>query len=269
MRYTFTALLFLLLHTLARSQDGNWDLYQTQYETGPGTVFLNMDLIEVAPQKHLPYLVLTGVSYEACRKDGLPEDEELHHLNEISAQVGGAVAALTKTEIAGTFTSQCKRLDYLYVRDTLQLRNKLMALYTGKYPSYRYHISIRPDQGWEGYLRFLYPKEEVFEAMANEKILHPLRLAGDQLDKPRLVDHWLFFANSQDREQFMKYAAAEKFKIEGTGYLKDAELPYQLQISRTHPIAPAAINPLTLALRRKAKALNGSYDGWETLVQKD
>jgi uncharacterized protein (TIGR01619 family) len=269
MRYIFTALLLFLLHTMARSQDGNWDVYQAQYEKGPASVFLNMDLIHAAPRKDLPFLVITGVTYAACRADGLPEDEELHHLNEISAQVGRTASALTKTEMAGTFTSQCKRLDYLYVRDTLHVRTKLKELYTGKYQPYRYQISIRQDQGWKEYLGFLYPKEEVFEAMANEKILHPLRLAGDKLDKPRLVDHWLFFANSQDRDQFMKYAAGEKFKIEGTGYLQDTELPYQLQISRTDPVYPDAINPLTLGLRRKAKALKGNYDGWEALVQKD
>jgi uncharacterized protein (TIGR01619 family) len=269
MRYIFTTLLLFILPTMARSQDSNWDAYLAPFEKGPGSVFLNMDLIHTAPKKNLPFLVITGVTYAACRADGLPENAEIHNLNEISAQVGRAVSSLTKTEIAGTFTCQCERLDYLYVHDTLHIRDKLKELYTVRYQPYRYHISIRQDQGWAGYLKFLYPKEEVFEAMANEKLLHPLRLAGDKLDKPRPVDHWLFFANSHHRDQFMKYAAREKFKVEGKDYLKDAELPYQLHISRTDPVDPASINPLTLELRRQAKALEGNYDGWETTVQKD
>jgi hypothetical protein len=269
MRYTFTALLLLFLHTMASSQDGNWDVYLAQYEKGPGSTILNMDFIHSAPRKDLPFLVITGVTYAACRKDGLPENAEFHHLNEISDQVGHLVASLTPSEMVGTFTYQCDRLDYIYVHDTLHLRNKLKELYTGKYPSYKYYINIRQDQDWEGYLKFLYPNEEVLEAMMNEKILHPFKLAGDPLHKPRPVEHWLFFQNSKDRDQFMKYAAGEKFRLEGKDYLKDAELPYQLHISRTDPVDPATINRLTLALRRKAREFRGNYDGWETMVLKE
>jgi hypothetical protein len=269
MRFIFTTLLLLSISPLVKAQDGNWDVYVAPHEKGPGATMLNLDLVHTAPNKKLAFLVITELTYAACREDGWPENTELHHLNEISEAAGRVVAALTTSEPAGTFTYQCTRRDYLYVHDTLHLRDQLTALYTHKYPSYPYAIDIRQDRAWETYLKFLYPNEEVLEAMTNEKLLRPLRLAGDQPDKPRPVDHWLFFASGADRDRFIQYAAGEKFKIAGKNYLQDAELPYQLHLSRTDPVDPVSINKLTLALRRKARELKGDYDGWEARVRLD
>jgi len=106
--------------------------------------------------------------------------------------------------------------------------------------------------------------------MSNEKVLVQLMEAGDKLEKPRQVDHWLYFVTDADRKHFIQYAQAEKFKIEGIAEVKDEHrLPFQLHISRVDYVDAARINQITLKLRRKATSLKGDYDGWETVVIKD
>jgi hypothetical protein len=51
--------------------------------------------------------------------------------------------------------------------------------------------------------------------------------------------------------------------------VKDSELKYQLQISRTDSVETSYISKITIELRKKAKELNGEYDGWETFVVKE
>lgn len=55
-----------------------------QYEEGPGSVLLNMDLIQTSPQANKPFLVITGVSFRNCREDGLPTSDEFDRLYVIS-----------------------------------------------------------------------------------------------------------------------------------------------------------------------------------------
>jgi hypothetical protein len=265
-RLAVTLFIFLLISNLAKSQDGNWDAYLAQYEKGPGSVTLNMDLINRAPIREFPYLVITGVNFKNCKADGFPTD--LHELYKISDDIALVINSATKNELVGTFMYQCRRADYIYVSDTLNLRSKLIKAYKEHYKNYKYYISIKPDKAWGGYLEFLYPNEETQEYMRNGKVLMQLQEAGDKSEKPRQVDHWVYFNTAKDRDLFKKYAEGKGFKIEGEEFTKESELPYQLGISKVTAIEISTISAVTLQLRKKAKELRGEYDGWETVVVK-
>lgn len=259
----------LLAHYNGKSQNANWEVYLAQYDLGPGSITLNMELIDIAPVRQLPFVVITGVTFRDCTREGFPEKEEFNNLYKISEEVLKAISSITKNELAGTFTYQCQRLDYIYVQDTLNLRKHLIALYKDNYRSYKPYLNIQADSSWEAYVKFLYPNEVALEYMSNEKVLNQLKAAGDKLNKPRLVEHWLYFKTKPDRDDFTRYIRGEGFKVEGTDFIKDSALPYQLHISRTDKIDVESISSLTLELRKKAKELNGGYDGWETVLVKD
>lgn len=252
----------------AYSQPENWDIYLAGYDDGAGSTTLNMELINTAPKKELPYIVITGVTYTKCDEYGFAEPKELENLYEISDKVREAVTKVTKNEVAGTFMHQCERLEYIYVADTLMIRQRLDELYRKKYGAYKYYLNIKVDASWETYREFLYPNEETLEYMSNEKILEQLELAGDKLTQPRQIEHWLYFPTDKDRAVFSTYAKAEKFKIESSERVEETSLPYQLHLSRVDKIDAESINTLTLALRRKARECNGDYDGWNTVVIK-
>lgn len=269
MRIIVVVLLVLSTAVRAKAQEGNWDAYMAQYEKYAGSTTLNMDLIKTAPIKSLPFVVITGVTYKKCKEDGFPLQEEFDNLYKISDDANGAILSVTKSELAGTFTSQCERLDYIYVNDTLSVRNKLIRLYKEKYPSYKYYLNIKPDKDWSVYRTFLYPNEETQEYMYNQKVVIQLMNAGDKLTKQRPIDHWLYFKNKIGRDSFIKYVETKGFKIVGTDYVKDAALPYQLHLSHTSSIDLGILSSLTLQMRKKAKELEGEYDGWESMVVKE
>ncbi|WP_066632928.1 DUF695 domain-containing protein [Labilibacter marinus] len=246
-----------------------WDVYMAEYEKGTGSVTLNMGLINNVPIKDLPFVLITGVTFNDCNSDGFPSKSEYNNLSQISDDVQALTSTLSKNNLVGTFTYQCERLDYIYLNDTSNIREKLTALYTTKYKGYKYYINIRHDYKWEGYLEFLYPNEEIREDMSNMQIIQQLLASGDDLSKARQVDHWVYFSSSKDRDNYEKSMLNNGFKVEEKKKLDDYDLPYSLQFSRTDFVDPQTINKITRELRTLASKLNGNYDGWETFVIKE
>lgn len=264
---TLSGLLLLSLH--AFSQNENWDVYMARYEKGAGSTVFNVSLKDSAPIKGYPFLLKTGVKAKDCPQGGLVSGTELDMLYSISDKMKSIIDAELKNREAGTFSYQCERTDYYYVADTNGLRTKLAVAYKTFYPQYEYTIEIRVDPEWDAYLKFLYPNEEIREYMENEKVIYNLTKAGDDLSKPRQTDHWLYFNNEADRNAFISYALKENFKIESRKTLDKGSRPFQLQISRTDKVDMSSITEITGELRKKAKELNGEYDGWETFVIKN
>jgi len=268
MKKTIQPLLIFLFPLLLYGQKENWDVYLAQYEKGPGSVTLNMELINSAPILELPFILVTGVKAKQCDSNGFPNQTELSTLYKISDSIITVVNRITKAEVTGSFTYQCERLDYIYVKDTISLRSKLATSYKKLFPDYTPYIKLRVDKEWAAYKEFLYPNEETREYMANQKVISQLVAGGDALNKPRQVDHWIYFQTKQDRDRFIKYAKENTFKVESENYLKGEKLPFQLRISRTDNVDLASITKVTLQLKKEATNLQGDYDGWETFIVK-
>ncbi|MDN3659153.1 DUF695 domain-containing protein [Ferruginibacter paludis] len=265
-RYVILSL-FVTLALNAFSQDDVWNVYMAAYEKGPGSTLVNMTLKDAAPMLRLPYLLTTGVRLKNCSKEGLPVKEEFNTLYQISDSVKAALNTRLRPVAAGTFSYQCERIDYYYLPDTTGIRKLLEIAYKKYFPAYQYSINIQNDAEWKGYLGFLFPNEDILDQLTNEKVILDLTDAGDDLSKPRMVDHWLYFKTDAERNSFIPYAVKEKFKVTKS-FSPNTRLTYQLQLSRTDKVDLASISIITSALRKKATELHGQYDGWETVVIK-
>lgn len=267
MRKLAALYLFLIVHSVVLAQDdvGNWDMYMAQYEKGAGSTIINMSLKTKAPDKSFRFLVSTGVHFDNCTAEGFPSETEFQKLYAVSDSVKRLLNNTVSNIMAGTFTYQCERKDYYYVKDTINLRQKLSLLYTKQFSQYQSIINIREDAAWEAYLSFLYPNEETMEYMRNQKVVMKLQEAGDKLEKKRTVDHWLYFPTIKARDSFVVFAQTNGFKIEST-QMTDNVKSFELHISRIDKVDLTSISQLTLLLNREAQKYNGDYDGWETAV---
>jgi len=274
-RFLTFGFIFLIVNFSSQSQvkqpvdKGNWDVYMAMYEKGAGSTSVSMGLVRDAAKNELPFILITGATFTNCTNDGFPNKDEFNRLYELSDNVQAVVSKLTRMELVGTFTYQCERRDYIYVSDTTKIRSKLIELYKTKFSNYKYYINIRLDKNWEAYLKFLYPNEETKEYMSNQKVIEQLKASGDNLTKARQVDHWLYFSSINDRDLFEKSIISTGFKIENKEKVDNSDKPYKLHISRTDKVDTESINLITLDLKRKAKRMNGDYDGWETFIVKE
>lgn len=247
----------------------DWDAYLAHFKKYPGSVSLNMALKKVAPLSTYPYLVITGVKYSDCQSDGLPSRREFTNLYKISDSINAVINRSARAVNAGSFTFQCERLEYFYVDDTTWIRHRLKLLYENRFNGYLPHTEIKKDSAWNTYTKFLYPKEETLEIMANQKIVSALQRAGDNPAIARNIDHWAYFKTEADRTCFITtYLAKNRFAVTAkentTSY---PGYPFKVTFSRTDKPAVATISKLTFTLRRQAALCYGEYDGWETTVQ--
>lgn len=268
MKRFFAALFLATLSVSLSAQEANWEVYLAQYEKGPGSTVVNMDIIKIAPDKTLPFLFSAGVIFTNCTGDGFPVSAEFSNLNTISDSIITLLNRLVKNTSVGTFTYQCQRREYFYVPDTAGLRQQISSLISTRFPAYTATFNIKPDKEWEAYLTFLYPSETIMEYIKNEKVLMQLSKAGDKLDKPRQVDHWLYFKKDEDRNCFIRYANQQHYKIGTKETFPDRAFPFKLNISRIDKVNIASISKITLELEHEAKKCHGDYDGWETFVIK-
>ena len=260
--------LFFLLSIALPAQEAQWETYMGQYEKGPGSTILDMAIKNIAPVKDFSFLLVTGVTFEKCTADGLPEQEAFSQLYKVSYAVKRCMDSAMVNIFAGTFTYQCERLDYYYIKDTTGIREKLSKLYSDSFPGAKYYTNIKVDKIWQAYLDFLYPNALSLEFMLNEKLLLKLKETGDHLDKERPVDHWIYFTTETDQQCFIPYVLKQRFKIVAKEKTGDIKRPYKLQISRTDKVDLSTISAITIDLKRVAMKCNGEYDGWETAVVK-
>jgi hypothetical protein len=246
----------------------NWDVYLASYEKGVGSTVVNMSARNHAPDPAFGFVLITGVTFGDCTPDGFPTEAQFAELYAIADSIKAVLERRGEYINVGTFTYQCERLDYHYVKDTGILRSTLAAMYQKYFPGYVPYINMREDRSWKAYLEFIYPNEETREYMQDQKVVMKLEEAGDKLEKPRRVDHWLYFATEKDRQCFLDGISSMKFTVEEMAREKQGQLPYKLQLSRVDMVDISSISKITLELRRKAKVCNGDYDGWETQVVK-
>lgn len=258
----------LLLTSFLKAQDNEkWDVYLARYENGSGSMLVNMGIKNSAPVSRLPFIVITGVTFQGCDDAGFPKKDQFPELYALSDSVKKIMTHADQSMV-GTFTYQCQRLDYYYTNDTINIRSALNNLYNRSFAKFTPYIKIGVDKDWEAYFTFIYPNEETQEYMRNTKVIMQLQMSGDQLTKARKVDHWLYFKKEEDLNCMTAYVKSKNFVVEQTNKSKKTDLPFLLQISREDKVDIGSISAVTLELSRQAHNCKGVYDGWETFVIK-
>lgn len=274
--------LFLPLVLCAAAQN-SWDAYIARYDAGLGSVLLNMDMGHLQ-RPDLPFLVITGVNCKDCTGDGFPVHREFKRLYRLSDRVNRylvtsmassvkkkmdadgreGVDQFTPAMLVGTFTHLCQRLDYIYVADTVGIRQLLEKAY-GKYgKGYTHHTQIQNDPEWDGYQNFLYPNESVRIYMMNHRAITRMKDAGDILSRPRFVEHLIYFDTIEDRELFIRYIGRMKYDIKDERDMRRDTLRYQVRLARFGTVSLEEMNNQTTYLSTKARDFNGVYKGWDT-----
>jgi hypothetical protein len=245
-----------------------WDAYLARYDAGLGSVLLNMDVAHEAPRRDLPFLLVTGVTCKNCTNEGFPVQSEFKRMNRVSKDINQRLVSASGSGLAralsvGTFTYECQRLEYIYLADTIGIRD-LLAPCVAKYSPYRFRIQMTVDPEWETYREFLYPNEAVRTFMMNTRGITRMTDAGDALSRPRFVEHLIYFDTIEDRELFIRYLGGTKYDIKDERELRRDSLRYQIRLARFGTVSLEEMNNQTTYLSTTARAFNGVYDGWVT-----
>ncbi|MBC7553924.1 MAG: DUF695 domain-containing protein [Taibaiella sp.] len=255
----------LLLNGSTSAQVENWDAYLSRYGTKPGSVLVDMNLYNTAPDKRYPYLVITGPQANSCDKNGIPDKSEIPVLEEVLDATTVFLSGTTTRVLAGTFTYNCERLNYYYLKDTAGARNAILRMYNRNFKDYKFVINIKHDPQWRNYLTFLYPDDATLNWMENNKKITQLLQAGDGLKDRREITFAACFTSDTARVAFSSYLAGSGYTTLKTPNIKNDKTACCILFSRNTIVNIDTLNSYSAPLKAEIAKHNGIYNGWEAV----
>lgn len=242
----------------------NWDFYLHQIGEHKASTFVDLGIHDAVPDPSRPFLLELQLQMQVPRPDGLSSSEEFAILGEIEDRVTHELEQCAGGKFVGRITTGGIRYFYYYVPEITDRAHIANAL--ERFPEYQFSYSRTHDPGWAHYLEVLYPSDEEFQTIKNQRVLEVLEKNGDDLNAERPVTHWSFFKGQQDRQAFLSDALDMGFSIHDLREDWSEEHPLVACLERTDHVDYDSINSVVIDLLRLTETHHGIYDGWETQV---
>lgn len=134
---------------------------------------------------------------------------------------------------------------------------------------YAIAVSRQHDPGRRAYWDDLYPKPDDDSVIQDLKVFEALLSNGDAGNQPRRIDHWAYFPSRKAAEAFEQWTKESGYLSGGMEQTHETANPFNVRFHRIETPCVGDFTNANILLRRKAKELNGTYDGWESIVIKD
>jgi hypothetical protein len=253
------------------SQD--WDFFFRTVEAtrpGPGglgvcaaALFVDLALREHGPEPARPWLVQVEVAMQSPRADGLGDEGESTALYALEDDLFSALARSAQARYVGRVTSEGRRVHFYYAPSDENL-SEIVAEVLARHPAYPGTTTVRHDPYWDEYRERLAPNLVEYQSVLTRRTVESARDAGDELNRPRPIHHWLDFPSAQSREQFLAQVRGQGFAITEPD-LEEAhspELPYTAQLSRQDTLQLEFLDGLVTDLVIRGEDSGGQYRGW-------
>jgi len=199
--------------------------------------------------------------------DGLPSREDLPVLSELEEALREFVEAQGGAYV-GRITLEGWRYLYSYVQvDERIVQPFLAALADAK--GYDVEFALEQDADKAAYWKDLRPSATDWRVIMDMRVIDTLIEHGDDLTRPRPIDHFATFPTKESRDRFRFWAEAENFAVTGSTDPEDPPQRYTIQVSHEAEARLAAITKVTIPMMQRVESLGGDYDGWGTTVQAD
>ena len=145
-----------------------------------------------------------------------------------------------------------------------------------KFSEYRWDFQEDEDENWDCYFETLYPNPYSMQDIQNNRVIHALEEAGDDLDAERAIEHWAYFKTREGADAFIEKTKEMGFELltnetleEEEDCEEDAENEYLIQVVISNLLSPLDVHETTWDLMDLADEFDGYYDGWECMVVKE
>ncbi len=245
----------------------NWISYSGKMDDKPADFYVDLGLGPVAPVSTMPNFLCVSLDLNEEGEDGLPTEREYVAILNVEAALVESLKRNHSAIYAGRVVADGLLDFYFYTAGTL-LIDKTISESMVAFPGYNYDYILGEDKDWQRFFEDLYPNAGEFRSFMNKKVIENLEGIGDDLSRPRGVDHWIFFRSPEGREQYIEKVKEKGFTIEHASISDRGDgLMYALQISRVDKVDYEHIEGFVHYLWELAKELDGDYDGWGTYVE--
>ena len=242
----------------------NWQFFPCLVDDRQAFVFFDDGISKKIDDLPLPKALRIALRLSAPNADGLPTNEEFPALSVLEDKLAAEMAALGGIYV-GRITVDGQRHFRCFVAcEDDEVERSMRRLAEGSTYVLSHSLELDPDKS--GYWQELYPTADDRRTIKDIHVLEALAERGDDPDAVRQVDHWAYFKSAAQQAAFRRWLEAEGYDL----HAADDEVPgeYPVRFFHRSTVRLAEISGHTVALARKARELGGTYDGWETSVEK-
>lgn len=249
--------------------EDRWDFYVCRVEDHPGSMSLNMAYHQHAPIRSLDTLYWIDFTIIIPGDHGMGVAEEADKLNKIEDLMDQALWP-TPLFFVGRLRNHGLWTLYFYGPPSQEdLLCKITAETIGSNSQQKFSVGSKNDPRWSCYLDFIYPSTERYRWMLDRSVVDQCAKHGDLHDRPRRIDHWVYFEYAADRDRFIELVRPDGFDAVETETDETKPSPYGAQVFRDDPSELNHIHGVIMWLIEQADACQGNYDGWETFIVND
>ena len=243
----------------------DWQFFPCSIRGDQAFIYLNVGLaktISDAPS----HLAKVSLTYQSPSQNGLPTREEF----EAVSQIEDRIEEFSKDSgdwYVGRVTVSGQRHFYVYTGRLERAWHDFVARLRAE-SGYEIKVSCNEDADHRGYHDDLYPTEDDWQVIQDLQVIENLERNDDDGSAMRKVDHWVYFPDKASSVDFVIWAENDRFTEEPQFSHETDEGKYCVRLFHHGTIKIEDISSHTIALRRKAADLGGSYEGWEAPVVK-
>jgi hypothetical protein len=246
----------------------DWDVYVSPIDDHPAVIFVDLAPAKNPPDTQRPCLLRVSIELQVQREDGLSDPDETDVLYAVEDALFDSVAKSLRARYVGRVTTQGRR-DHFYYGHSAEGFSAATSEAMRGFSNYRFKCTNEQDSAWSVYSEVLFPGDIELQSIYNRRIVDRLMEGGDDLTEPRDVDHWMYFPSEENRDQFLLQVAGNGFRSECTlGEAPNDELRYGVHLTRKDRVDLETIDGLVIDLFLRTRNCGGSYDGWETSVER-
>ena len=154
---------------------------------------------------------------------------------------------------------------YFYAEDSKALNAIVSKMLSNS--GYVYESNVVKDAKWDFHYKHLVPSELESAHIQSEKIIFLLEEEGDELGKPRIVEHYVSFATPTQKERFLETLSLDGFRFKDE--ISSDDFENGLALVKEHAVTENEVKQVVEELFEVLKKEQGYYEGWSTTLADD
>ncbi len=151
---------------------------------------------------------------------------------------------------------------YFYTDDSKGVDKLVSNILTSS--NYAYESHIVRDSKWDFHHKNLKPNRLELAHIQSNKIIYLLEEEGDDLELPRLVEHYVSFDTPTQKERFLKSLNEKQFIFKDE--ISSDEFENGIALVREHTVTQNGVRKVVEELFTILKEESGYYEGWSTTL---
>ena len=215
-----------------------------------------------------PWLYTVFIKLKSPLPNGLADEDEEDFLSECKDRLALKLEEKEKAVYVGSKTRDGWYELYFYLEEPKGVENKTKELLNAF--GYKYESNSVKDKKWNLFEVSLCPNEKQAHHIQSRQIIDEIKEEGDDISKPREVEHYVLFQTASLREKFTEVLEEKGLTCKGDFEREDEEYIYGVAVAIVHSLEEKVINETTDMLMDLCKEHHGHYEGWSTsLVDKE